>query len=476
MAKLKIYNPITDEEDKIILSDWFGLDSVCYKDITEFLESMDSDDNEIELLIHCPGGACMEGWAIYDKLRTSGKKITATIEGMCASMASVILLAAPKERRFGFENASLLIHNPAVRDIDAGTAERLTADELARLKGKLGAQEAALLEEQNKILDLYVDRTGADRNELQKLMNEDKFVTMDKAIELGFISSTVEPNTASADTHLNIKNMAKEEKVTIGSRVLNKLLSLAGFANVDDVNVHLDQNITAVDGSVFTVEREDGDPQIGDKAYPDGKYTVDDGTTIIIEGEVIKDIVKDTEDKAEKIAQLTVSLDEKTKQIEDINISLNATNEKYASLQGDFDEIADANNILRAENKTFKVDLDKANSDIESLKTTNADLTKEIEDLKSNIEALSAEKDALATSQKTDDEKEILDTVAKAGGKEWFDKVCHMQSTFHVGSRQFTAHGDKQPKGDASSKTKQMLEAKKAEFEEKKARLESNHK
>lgn len=469
MAKLKIYNPITDEEDKVILSDWFGLDGICYKDITEFLDSMDEDDNDIELLIHCPGGDCMEGWAIYDKLRTSGKNITATIEGMCASMASVILLAAPKERRFGFENASLLIHNPAVCGLDVGTCERLTADEIANLKGKLGAQEAALIQEQNKILDLYVKRTKAKRDELQQLMNEDKFITMDKAIELGFISSVVQPNTASIDSHLNKKNMAKEEKVTIASKVVQRLLSLAGIAKIEDVSVPLDQNITAVDGSVFTVEREDGDPQVGDRAYPDGKYTVEDGTTIVIEGEVIKEITKDTEDKAEKIAQLTASLDEKTKQVNDLNASLGVVNADKADLQKKVDEVTAANDTLKAENESIKAEHEKATADIEALNTSNADLTKEVETLKANVEALTADKEALTASQKTDEEKEILDTVAKAGGKEWFDKVCNMQSTFHAGNRQFSAHGDKD--AGNKSKTQQMLDAKKAEFEAKKAKL-----
>ena len=97
MAQLKIYNEIVDEETKVMYRDWFGTDGVCYKDITDFLEKMEEGDNNIELLIHCPGGNCLEGWAIYDKLRQSGKQISATIEGNCSSMATIILLAAPKE-------------------------------------------------------------------------------------------------------------------------------------------------------------------------------------------------------------------------------------------------------------------------------------------------------------------------------------------------------------------------------------------
>lgn len=420
MAQLKIYNEIVDEETKVMYRDWFGTDGVCYKDITDFLEKMEEEDNNIELLIHCPGGNCLEGWAIYDKLRQSGKQISATIEGNCSSMATIILLAAPKERRYAYENARMCIHNPAVEWVDVYSSERLTADEIAKMKGKLTAQESSLLEEQNRILDVYVERTGADRGELQAIMNEDKFIDMDKAKELGFITDTIAPNTASKKPNKYHKKMAKE-KITIENKLVKRLLALAGVAKIEDVTVPLDQKITAADGTEFTVEREDGDPQVGDKAYPNGTYTLDDGTIIVVEDELISSITpadnggengggENNDDKDEQISALQAKVDE-----------LTATNE-----------------TLQSEN--------------ESLKTEN--------------ESLKAEKEDLTKSQKTDDETSILDVVAKAGGKAWLDTVCNMASTYHAGNRQFVAHGDG-GNNKGLSKTQQMLAKKKAEQEAK---------
>ena len=57
-----------------------------------------------------------------------------------------------------------------------------------------------------------------------------------------------------------------------------------------------DQKITAADGSEFTVEREDGDPQVGDTAYPDGTYTMEDGTVIVIEDNLITSITNPEEE------------------------------------------------------------------------------------------------------------------------------------------------------------------------------------
>ena len=409
MAKLRIYNQIVNEEDKVFLQDWYGTDGVCYKDIPEFLDSMEEGDNEIDIKLHCPGGDCIEGWAIYDALRNSGKTISATIEGECSSMATIILLAAPKERRFGFENARMCIHNPAFDWLDLWSDERLTADEINNLKAKLTAQELSLREEQNKILNLYVERTGADREELQSLMNEDKYVDMARATELGFIASTLAPNTDNKKKHKSSKSskMAKEQ-IKIENRIVKKLLSMAGIAKIEDVQI-LDQKITAVDGTEFTVEREDGDPQVGDKAYPNGTYVLEDGTTIVVADEVIESITPadngegeggDGNGEGDGSNDLKAQVDNLTQQVADLTEQVNTlTSEK------------------------------------EALATDKANLESKVTDLEAKVAALEPE-------AKTDEEKAILDVVNKAGGKAWLDGLKDMSSTFTASNRKFVAHGD----------------------------------
>ena len=457
MAKLRIYNEIVDEETKVMYQEWCGTDGVCYKDIASFIEAMKEDDNEIDIRLHCPGGDCIEGWAIYDALRTSGKKITATIEGECSSMATIILLAAPKESRFGNKNAKMCIHNPAVAYLDLWPGDRLTADELEQLKGKLTAQQLSLIEEQNKILNLYVERTGSDRETLQALMNEDKYVDMDKAIELGFISSTVEPNTATK--HKSNTKM----KVQIENRTLAKLLSLTGFAKIEDVEATiLDQKITAADGTEFTVEREDGDPQEGDKAYPNGTYTLEDGTVIVVEDEVIKSITpagqEDGDD--EDLAALKQQVADLTAQVETL------TTEKEA--------LASEKEALEADKASLEQQVSALTTDKENLTAAVGTLTSEKEALageKTTLEsekaALEAEKQTLTEAQKSEEEVAILDIVNKAGGKAWLEAVSKMKSTFHAGNRSFKEH---QPAGgsqEGETKTQKMKREQQERFEAK---------
>ncbi|RKU71727.1 hypothetical protein DWW91_06870 [Parabacteroides sp. AF17-3] len=281
MAVLKIHSDIVDEETRQMNLFWIGVDGTSFDSVDAFIESIPEDDNNIELRLNCRGGNCMEGWTIYDKLRSTGKEMTAIIEGKCASMASVLLLAAPKERRYAYQNATLLIHNPYIPPYTL--ADAYDAEDLRRMAEDLEA-------ETTKIVNLYVDRTGSEEDVLRALMAEDKFVDMDKAKELGFISEVKPPISAKEKqpkkwNHSKINNMNQEKKVTVAQAF--QMLGVAlGVVKAPIVSLDL----STADGSTLTVEREEGEPQVGDTASPDGEHLMPDGSTIVVEGGVIAEI------------------------------------------------------------------------------------------------------------------------------------------------------------------------------------------
>lgn len=290
MAVLKIHSDIVDEETRQMNLFWLGVDGTSFDSVDAFIDSISEDDNEIELRLNCRGGDCMEGWSIYDKLRSTGKEITAIIEGKCASMASVLLLAAPKERRFAYQNATLLIHNPYIPPYTL--ADAYNAEDLRRIAEDLEA-------ETTKIVNLYVERTGSDEGVLRALMSEDKFVDMDKAKELGFISEVKTPMSAKEKqqkkwNHSNINNMAKTgEKVEVSQSLFAKMLAKLGYAKIEDAEAAFKKvalDLTTADGNTLVIEREEGEPQVGDAASPDGEHLMPDGSTIIVVDGVITEI------------------------------------------------------------------------------------------------------------------------------------------------------------------------------------------
>lgn len=295
MAKLVINSDIVDEVTRVIY-EWEGFNGITSQDIVDFINKMDANDTLIDIRLHCNGGSVTEGWRIYDALRTSGKEITATIEGMCASMASVILLAAPKERRFAYKNAKLCIHNPEACGLGLGCPSRLTAEEIEGMSEKLRIQAESLKAEQEKIVNLYVERTGSKAEDLQELMDKDTFVDMDKAIELGFISSTIQENTASVSPIKNNNiNMDANKTTEVNTNLLTRILSHLGFKKIEDVKFN-DIVLTAVDGTEITIQKESGVPAINDVASPDGDFTLLDGTSITIKDGIISSLKEPAKD------------------------------------------------------------------------------------------------------------------------------------------------------------------------------------
>lgn len=350
---------------------WCGSDGVCFKDIDEFLASIASDDDTIDLRLHCEGGSVTEGWAIVDKLRASGKKITATVEGVCASMATVVLLAASERK--AYPHASLLIHEPYIPEYTLADAYR--AEDLQKMADSLNA-------ETQKILDFYVERTGADRAVLEALMKEDKFVDMERAKELGFISEILPAMSAKSRTpkahakwnnlNQNSNNMAeKKNAIAEAWKALGVALGLSQPSAVA-------YELTTESGDTITIDKPEGeDPAVGDTASPDGEHKMPDGTTIVVVDGVITEI-------------------------------------KPAEEQGN-------------ENPEENEELAQANARI-------AELEAELANAKAEVESAKAQ-------AKTKEEMEILNLVTIAGGKDW---LAQAKSNYKPAKRNTSTNSEKQ--------------------------------
>ena len=431
MAILKIYNDIVADCDKLMLKE-VGMESTTFADIREFIDNIPDDDPDIDIRLFCDGGNCVEGWSIHDALRQTGKRISATIEGKCSSIATIILLAAPVERRYAYRNASLCIHVPAIGAYDMPDT-RLTPEVLIQQSDKLRNLAVQLEGESQKLLDLYVERTTAGRDALAALMAQDIYIDMKTAVELGFVGSILPDTTDSKRTTFN-KTKNKMPKVEISPEAAKRICDLFQVESVEDLKdlKILDQVITSANGETFTVVREEGDPQVGDEAWPDGDFVMEDGTHVIIEDNII------------------VSISEPSGNSDGGDGDGELTPEQQAAI------IAD----LRAQIADFTEQTAKKDEEIRTLKEAN----QELEALKEQVASKDVEIGNLKETQPSEDEAAILSIVAKAGGKEWLDKVTSMRSTFTPKNRKFAAHKDPgAPATENETKTQRMVrEAKEA--------------
>lgn len=359
MAQLKIYTYIQSESEKTFARLVGDVEGVSFADIDAFCNSIPADDNQIEVRLHCDGGSVTEGWAMYDRLRATGKEITCIVEGNAASMATVILMAAPKERRKAYENAHILMHNPWACVMTAADA-----DDMQKMANDLKA-------EQERLVNLYVERCGVDRDTIQSLMDEDKFITAAEAKELGIIGEIIPPISAKVRTTTNPINM---NEVNVKASLLDRMLAKLGFKTLDEAaSLEIKAlELSTADGQTLTIEREEGQPQVGDAASPDGEWLMPDGTTIVVENGVITDI-KQKEDAPD----------------------------------------ANADDDKKGEEPTTEED-DK-DEEMERLRERIAELEKENEELRQQLESANA-------NARTTDDLRILNAVKMAGGEEALKK------------------------------------------------------
>ena len=310
MVTVKIHNVVANEDHKWWYC-WDGTEGVFSLEFVQKLLADNPDETDFKFDIHCPGGEVAEGLAIYDCLRTSGKNIHMNIEGDCHSMAVTLLLAAPAKNRSANPNCSALIHKVY------GCAYAGTADDLEK-----AAEETRTL--QNKILNIYAERTNKSLEELQEIMNEEKIRTAEELLEWGFISRINSYNT-------NFKTNSNMSKAKNLKQAATDLLSrINAFLNQEEQATNYEH--TDEDGTVlFTTESEDDTLEVGMAASPDGTFTLPDGRTVTIADGAISEIKEPEANEDDE-----TNLSEEVERLEAENAQLRSMLEEATNLIEDF--------------------------------------------------------------------------------------------------------------------------------------------
>lgn len=159
---------------------WWDDSGVSAKEFIEDLRSR-GDITDIDLRINSIGGNVFEGLAIYNIIKQHPANVNVYIDGIAASISSVIAMSGNKIIMPA--NTQLLIHDP-MSGID-GTAEEMRgmADDLDKVK--------------TSIMTVYMDRTGLAEQEISDLMSAETLMTAEEAIEKGFADEMTEEVAAS---------------------------------------------------------------------------------------------------------------------------------------------------------------------------------------------------------------------------------------------------------------------------------------
>ena len=370
-AVLKIYGDIGEPDKMLEMFDVVD-DTISSKAVSQFLDD-NKDATEIIVRINSRGGDVQEGWAIYDLLTTSGKKITTIGEGKIYSIATIIFLAGSQRKIM--KNADGLIHNPFIPEYTL--AGKYEANDLEGIAESLRQEEA-------KILDFYVKSTGSDEATLACYMKEDTKLSSEDMLNLGFATEILEPVRAFA--YLTLKNRIKmDEKAffeKLGASLDGAITKMKNLSRISN------QTLKDVDGKELTLEKETGVPAVGDKATPDGTFVMESGRTITISGGVITSIDEPEPselDKANaKIAELEaqIAASEAAKAEADTakTEAEKKADEAVAAAQGIVTELTNLKNSWKPENrkkdfgavnKVGNINLDRVKELNETIKSKN---------------------------------------------------------------------------------------------------------
>lgn len=159
---------------------WYG--GITAKSFSETMKEL-GDVNALDIYINSPGGSVFDGIAIFNQIRRFNGERIVHIDGIAASIASVIAMAGDEIRIAG--NGMMMIHDPWGMAIGTADEMRKMADSLDKVRGT--------------ILETYAAKTGMDRDKISELMTAETWLSADEAIEQGFATAKTDEKTLKAE-------------------------------------------------------------------------------------------------------------------------------------------------------------------------------------------------------------------------------------------------------------------------------------
>ena len=134
-------------------------------------------DEPIKVFIDSPGGDADAGFAILDMMRFVRPPIKMIGMGLVASAGAIILLAAPRERRYALPNSRYLIHQPMAGFRGVGTDIEIQAKEIDLMRRKMNV--------------LISRETGKPESEVEKDTDRDYWMGAQEALAYGLVGSII---------------------------------------------------------------------------------------------------------------------------------------------------------------------------------------------------------------------------------------------------------------------------------------------
>jgi ATP-dependent Clp protease protease subunit len=157
--------PINDQIANLIIAQLLFLDR-------------EDPDKDVNLYIHSPGGIISAGLAIYDTMQLIRPEVSTIVVGMAASMATVLLCAGAKGKRFALPNATIHMHQAVGGAQGQASDIAIAAKEIMRL--------------QDLIRNIIHKHTNQPLDKIAHDTDRDFYLNPQQAVEYGLIDEILQ--------------------------------------------------------------------------------------------------------------------------------------------------------------------------------------------------------------------------------------------------------------------------------------------
>jgi ATP-dependent Clp protease protease subunit len=158
-----------------------AINSIVAKRVVSNLLAMDAQESNkpIYMYLNSPGGEVNSGFAIYDTMRFLSSEVRVVCTGLTASIATIMLLGAPKKHRYSMPNTRFLIHQPLIGGSIQGQASDL----------EITAKE--IIKTRSKINQLLSEECKQPFEKVEEDTSRDYWMNAQEALEYGLITKIV---------------------------------------------------------------------------------------------------------------------------------------------------------------------------------------------------------------------------------------------------------------------------------------------
>jgi ATP-dependent Clp protease, protease subunit len=217
----------TKEEATIYLYDEISFWGIEAQPFVEELNALDV--GTIHLRIDSPGGDVFAARAIHTAIKQHKAKVIAHIDGLAASAASFISMAADEIEIV--EGGFLMIHK-AVSFFDI--LGYYNDDSLSELTETIAKERGILNKVDESIATDFVKRTGIDKKEVLAMMKDETWLTADESLKMGFVDRIYEgekaQNRHDLSIYSNVPESLRESEETLTKRDIERALRDVGLS------------------------------------------------------------------------------------------------------------------------------------------------------------------------------------------------------------------------------------------------------